>query len=212
MAEAKIYNAKIVPGDLSDRPLIGITGNAGTGKDTVGTAIQGWFGNQIEKLSFATRLKQMLATMLDVPYEMLEGTTDMSRKWREQPVKGIDLTPRQMMLSLGTEWGRDMVHHDLWVLLAKQQYEDLNLLPHAPGAYFTDVRFENEAKWIRDSGGILIATSKIGGDVIRIDHRSEAGIPRKYLDAVISAEHGDLDGLQSEALKTIRELGCHPSF
>jgi hypothetical protein len=192
-----------------DRPLIGITGNIGSGKDTVGEAIAGWFRHEIVKLSFATRLKQMLATMLDVPYEMMEGVTEHSRQWREEKFEDLGCSPRDLMLTLGTEWGRDMVHPDVWVLLVQDQF-DHGITP--AGAYFTDVRFENEAKWIKSRGGIVIGTHKPGSNEPMINHRSEAGVPSKYIDAKISAEHGDINGLQSEALKVIKELGCHPSF
>ncbi len=192
---------------ICTRPLIGITGKAGSGKDTVGTVLQAQFGLGIHKLSFATRLKEMVAAMLNVPYEMLEGVTEQSRKWREEPFEDIGKSPRELMLSLGTEWGRDMVHNDVWVRLVNDQFKDM-----IGGAFLTDVRFTNEAEWIKFMGGVLIETRKIGGELQvgsgTTSHRSEAGVPRHLIDGYVTAEHGDMDGLQSSALKLIGHLGC----
>lgn len=193
---------------VCERTLIGITGKAGSGKDTVGCALQSEYGLGITKLSFATRLKEMVAAMLDVPYEMLEGVTELSRKWREEPFADIGKSPRELMLSLGTEWGRDMVHNDVWVRLVNDQFHNL-----IGGAFLTDIRFDNEAEWIKTAGGVVIETRKIGGNLQVGDprHRSEAGISRGYIDGYVQAEHGDMAGLQSQALQLIRKLGCPSS-
>jgi hypothetical protein len=207
-----IIHTPLRPRHTSDRPLIGITGKAGAGKDTVGTAIQANFGDQIEQLSFATPLKQALASMLGVSYDMVEGKTEQSREWRELPLPGIGKTPRELMLSLGTEWGRDMVHGDLWVILTGRMFDRLR--GHT-GAYFTDVRFDNEADMIRKLGGVVVEVRR-SDDAVQSEaaaaHSSEAGINKRLIDATVIADKGDLDGLQSMALSAIRELGCRPSY
>lgn len=196
------------------KTLIGITGLIGSGKDTVGNAVKDLWREEIEKDSFARPLKQMIAKMLNVPYAMVDGTTDESRKWRETVLPDIGKTPRELMLSLGTEWGRDLVHFDLWVILAARRFK------RAPwGVYFPDVRFDNEAAWIKRVGGVILKTVKTiplvdCGEAelgLHPQHRSEGGISSVFVDRFVYAEPGDLDGLQSEAMKALKELGACPS-
>lgn len=193
----------------ANRPLIGITGKAGSGKDTLGTAVQGDFGNQIQKMSFAEPLKRAIAAMLDVDYTLVEGLTEQSRDWREQDITDhLQITPRSLMLSMGTEWGRDLVDEDIWVHLAERAYDRLQ-----GGAFFTDVRFDNEAHFIQHRGGIVVEVrctdSEVQSDPT---HRSEHGINPQYVDAVVKAPKGDIVGLQKMGLRAIRELGCQPSY
>lgn len=183
-------------------PLVGICGLPGSGKDSVGDQIA-YLNSSIQKQSFAEPLKRMLATMLGVPYEMVEGITDESREWRESIQVGIGKTPRQMMLSLGTEWGRDMVNGDLWVTLARYAWED------GSGSYFTDVRFDNEAYFIKENGGILLeVVNTTNADVATPDHRSEAGIDRRNIDFTVYAAYGDLHGLKQAATDHLRVRGA----
>ena len=193
-----------------ERPLIGITGKAGSGKDTVGDAIQADFGVQVNRHSFAEPLKEMLAELLQVPFEMLDGKTEKSREWREKPLRKLGKSPRELLLTLGTEWGRDMVHEDLWVIMAGQRFDRLET-----GAYFTDVRFPNEAEWIKARGGVVIELRKLDAadfSTAAVGHASEAGVPHYCVDAVVSARHGDLLDLQAKALQAVRDLGCRPSY
>ena len=58
------------------------------------------------------------------------------------------------MQTLGTEWGRELVHPHLWILLANER---LKVLRGAGiGMLISDVRFQNEADWIRSEGGIVL--------------------------------------------------------
>jgi len=56
------------------------------------------------------------------------------------------------MQTIGTEWGRNMIHPDIWVRAWEQS------LPEDADVVVDDVRFPNEVAAIR----------RLGGDVIRI--------------------------------------------
>ena len=62
--------------------IIGMCGLIGTGKDTVADILVNNYN--FKKLSFADKLKDGVATVFSWDRQMLEGTTDESRKWREQ--------------------------------------------------------------------------------------------------------------------------------
>ncbi len=141
--------------------IIGICGLIGSGKGTVGDILveQGF-----TKVSFADKLKDGVATIFGWNRAMLEGDTDESRQWREQPddfwtqETGRNITPRIVLQEFGTECMRDGFDDGVWVSLLKKQMLD------SPGDYvIPDVRFRNEQDMIRELGGEIWRVQR--GDV-----------------------------------------------
>lgn len=74
------------------------------------------------------------------------------------------LTPRKLMQLIGTEAGREIIHPNIWVnalfsdyVRGNQGYDEAQLpVEKYPNWIIPDVRFENEAKAIKDRGGVLI--------------------------------------------------------
>ena len=62
--------------------IIGLVGFIGSGKGTVGDILE---TQGFSKDSFAKPLKDACSIMFGWPREMLEGDTEVSRKWREEP-------------------------------------------------------------------------------------------------------------------------------
>ena len=132
--------------------IIGLVGFIGSGKGTVGDILE---QKGFVKDSFAKPLKDACAVIFGWPREMLEGDTEVSRKWREEPDAfwsekfGKTFSPRLALQLMGTEAGRNVFHKDVWVT---------SLLNRANGkdVVVTDVRFKNEIKFIQDNGGIVI--------------------------------------------------------
>ena len=141
--------------------IIGICGLIGSGKGSVGDILveQGF-----TKVSFADKLKDGVATIFGWNRAMLEGDTDESRQWREQPddfwtqETGRNITPRIVLQEFGTECMRDGFDDSIWVSLLKKQMLD------SPGDYvIPDVRFRNEQDMIRELGGEIWRVQR--GDV-----------------------------------------------
>ncbi len=106
-----------------------------------------------------------------------------------------ELSPRVVLQSLGTEWGRQEVSEDLWVnyslrVTSKLLGEDLGTYYTyskkrglvssdtpvvCPGVVVSDIRFENELCMIKESGGFLIWILRDGAPngVGLLDHSSE---------------------------------------
>lgn len=153
---------------LARRRIIGIAGRAGAGKNTVAEMIPG-----AAVFGFADPLYEGLAAMLGVPEDMLR-----SRRSKESPLKWLGKSPRELMQTLGTEWGRGMVAQDLWLRIAKQRIET-----YGGTIVFSDVRFDNEAEWIRNQGGEVWLVER--DQEARHTHSSEAGISYHLIDRVI---------------------------
>lgn len=129
-------------------PLIGLAGRKGAGKDTAASLIQqhmrGW-----ERIAFADPIRAALSAML----EGFNFGDYLTPERKEQPIPGLHgQSARTLAQTLGTEWGRDQVHPDLWITLAMRQL-DIAEQCDASGAVITDVRFPNEARAIRQRGG-----------------------------------------------------------
>ena len=131
--------------------IIGICGLIGSGKGTVGDILveQGY-----KKVSFADKLKDGVATIFGWNRAMLEGDTDESRTWREQPDEfwsnetKMEVTPRLVLQLFGTDCLRNGFYDGVWVSLLKKHILD------NPGDYvIPDVRFRNEQNMIRELGG-----------------------------------------------------------
>ena len=120
--------------------IIGLVGFIGSGKGTVGEILE---QKGFVKDSFAKPLKDACSVIFGWPREMLEGDTEVSRKWREEPDVfwsekfGKTFSPRLALQLMGTEAGRNVFHKDIWVtsLLNRSKGKDVVV---------TDVRFKNE--------------------------------------------------------------------
>ena len=103
---------------------------------------------------------------------------------------GEVLTPRKLLQLLGTECGRQIIHPNIWVNALFSDYKKIaynwdcdgnTTVEGYPNWIITDVRFPNEAKAIKDRGGILIRINRPqyldNGLVIRKDeHLSETAL------------------------------------
>lgn len=157
------------------KKLIGLAGPKGVGKTTTAE----WIADTHNALivSFAGPIKTMLCAM-GVPSESLYG------KKKEQAIPHLGYTGRYLMKSLGEEWGRNMIHKDLWVRIAKEAIENANR-----SIVVDDVRRENEAEMIRDMGGLVICLSRPGVQY-EADHPTETELPSSYVDFYVDLGSG----------------------
>lgn len=133
--------------------IIGICGLIGSGKGSAADILVEQYN--FEKLSFADKLKDSVATMFSWPRNMLEGDSDESREWREQKdifwskETGRNITPRLVLQEFGTDCMRQGFFDGIWVSMVKQE------LQKNPSKNYVipDVRFPNEAKMISELNG-----------------------------------------------------------
>lgn len=165
-------------------PIIGIAGRARSGKDTVAGMLMS--SARLYRYAFADPIREMLwaGFQIDTFSAAFDAVKDLPR-----PDLG-GISPRRMMQTLGTEWGRHMVHADVWVLQAARV-----LRLNGPGMLVTDVRFENEAEWIRAADGLVVHVRRAAAAPVEA-HASEAGVAVRERDIVIDND-GTLDDLRA---------------
>ena len=137
--------------------LIGIVGLIGSGKDTVAERLVAQHG--FRRDSFAKSLKDAVSTMFNWDRELLEGKTEISREWREQPDEywsdrfGKPVTPRWVLQYFGTEVMRGQMYDGIWIDSCLGRYKGENTV-------ISDTRFPNEVDTIRKIGGKIILVKR----------------------------------------------------
>jgi hypothetical protein len=132
-----------------------------------------------KRLSFADPLRKFSAQILSsLGYNGLACLEDK----KEDKIVEIGVSPRQMMQTLGTEWGRSCVHPDLWIMVAAGAVE--KQLKRGRNVVIDDVRFPNEAEMICRLGGELWLIDR-PGVVYEGSHASEGALFDVLPDAVV---------------------------
>lgn len=157
--------------------LIGLTGLAGSGKDTVRNILEGSHGTF--GLAFADPIREMLRALLAGCH--LDDSWMTDRVLKESTIPGIGASYREMAQLLGTEWGR-AIDPDFWLKITAVRVAALRAM-HRP-VVISDVRFPNEAAWIRSEGGVVWKILRPGVEPVRA-HASEAHVDALPYDYVI---------------------------
>ena len=153
--------------------IIGLTGLAGSGKSEVAAALREFGG--FKRVPLAGPLKSMLETV---------GFTHAQLWGDEKATPLADFggkTPRHIMQTLGTDWGRQMVDQDIWITLWKKS---VTVGPHADyNVVVDDVRFPNEVEAVRALGGQVWRVERPG--VATMGHESETHIANLAVDRIL---------------------------
>lgn len=146
--------------------LIGLTGRAGAGKSTVATELENEWS--MHHIAFAEPIQAMLCSLFDLAG--IDGAWTADRALKELPTT-LGWSYRHLAQSLGTEWARAQLADDFWLRVAGARLD-------APGmqgesVVISDVRFPNEAAWVRARGGVIVRVVRDGLPSVR-QHESEA--------------------------------------
>lgn len=147
--------------------LIGIHGKKRAGKDTAGKLIQSITG--YERIdSFADPLRKFGF--------MTFGITEENR---EEMIESIGKTGRQVLQLVGTEIGR-VISPNFWIESLKYRNSNSD-----GGLIITDVRFDNEAEFIRNMGGRILEIQRPSLSGKADTHASEIPISRDLVDMIV---------------------------
>lgn len=155
--------------------LIGIySSTAGSGKSSIAGHLVTHYG--FTHLSFAEPLKAMVGTLLREFGYSLQDAHHMTHVAKSAPIPEIDdrLDARHLLRTLGTEWGRDCVHPELWLRCWTFRYMQLQL-QGVERVVVDDMRFPNEAALLDRFGGQLWKVNRPEADAATA-HRSEGSL------------------------------------
>jgi hypothetical protein len=130
--------------------LIGILGRKGHGKDTIADKII--MKLSYEKHSFADSLKEACGNIFSLSKDQLYGDKKevVDERW--------GFTPRKILQFVGTDLFRERwgdidpeTNSNIWIKSFENKYKD-----QLDRIIIADVRFQNEADFIKNNGGIII--------------------------------------------------------
>jgi hypothetical protein len=172
--------------------IVALSGYAGVGKDACAEMLVRRYG--FYHCKFADVIKQMVGQMLGVPARRFED-----REWKETIVPWLGRTPRELLQTLGTDWGRELVHPDVWVKTTMYRVRFMSRV------VVSDCRFDNEAQAVRDAGGKVINITRPGFDPVN-DHRSEIALSPASIDRGLIND-GSLEHLFRDLVWKMDSLG-----
>lgn len=162
------------------KKIIGVTGIAGSGKDTFALVAKE-MEQKTDQFAFAGPLKDACKILFNFSHDQLhdqETKEIQDGRWKK--------SPREILQWLGTDVLRNQINEDFFVMNMKQRIDDSK----AEYIIVTDVRFPNEAEFIRSLGGKVVKivrdNKKTGGKTTKYSsHVTEQGIPDNLVDAII---------------------------
>lgn len=172
---------------LHELKVVGVTGLMRSGKDSIAEVLVQDFGYM--RLSHADALKEGCAAMLGRPLiDMYEGD-------REAVMPDWGFSIRHFLQVMGTECVRGHFRQDFWIVALTQRIAALSRDTGQSEFVIPDVRFEDEAKNVREHGGFVIHVERPGQ--VRGTHASEQGVAFVEGDATISND-GTLADLRAK--------------
>ena len=170
--------------------VVGFAGKARSGKDTAGAYLVENY--QFLRYSFAQPLKDATKIMFHLTDKQIEN--------KEKPAEPWGRSPRELYQKVGTDIARN-IDVNVWVKGAdifRQENPGRSIV-------ITDVRFSNEAHWIRSHGGVVIfLESKTRGIHEHTGHSSENGLTGEDVDLImendgtIEAFHEKLEEMRGQ--------------
>lgn len=109
-------------------------------------------------LHFASALKKMLEGLfmeMGVPLSQAWHYLYGSEKETHIPELG-GVTGRQLMQTLGTEWGRESVDEDFWTRVLEAKIHSFTKSVRGGHIVVDDMRFPNEYQMLRDNGAVMV--------------------------------------------------------
>lgn len=147
-------------------------------------------------VSFATPLKDMTVRFL-MGFGYSKGDSERIIKDKDFVIGEVDLRVRDIMQRLGTEWGREMIHKNVWIKMweARQRLFPLVVVD--------DMRFPNEYEMVKKYGGVMLKVHR--DEAIRQSteqHASEGALDSFEFDQVIE-NNGTISQLYDKVLSII---------
>lgn len=163
---------------LHSNRLIGLHGFARSGKDSVAHVLKHY---GYEQIVLARPILDALITLNPIVQADTKGRTYrfnevLVEEGYEEAKKTLEF--RRLMQVFGTEVGRGIMGDDVWLEVADKK------MTVGQRYVISDVRFQNEADWIKDHGGMLVKVVRPGYGPVNA-HASDAGLPDSEFDLII---------------------------
>jgi hypothetical protein len=205
--------------------IIGLVGQAGSGKDTTASLIKDLVGQErVHLMALADPLKVFLMEVFGWTEEQLWGASYLRdvpdpryprrtlEKYEGEAIYNETeyLTPRYALQTLGTEWGRNC-YQNVWVDYALRDAKEVLEYSDKDLVIITDCRFVNEAKAIREGGGLVWRVVRPNSATTKLaSHSSETEQANAEMDRYVNEvilNDGEMGDLRTHLRDLLRKLG-----
>lgn len=164
--------------------VVGIAGEAGCGKDTLTNLIQKNYSGEGSAMSlrFSGPLYNILKCLTGIEYQQAQ-----QREIKETYNKLLGMSIREFLQKLGTEFFRTYCDESFFIRLLEKNIIDSHGIFNIELVIVPDVRFENEAEWVRQHGLLVHLTRPDNPYKINSTHRSEQQLEKQKGDLSINA-------------------------
>jgi hypothetical protein len=171
-----------------------------SGKSEVAKALE---SQGYQTFKFASALKDMLRSMFrSVGYGETQIEAFLDGHMKEKPIPEFGgKTPRFLMQTLGTDWGRNLIAGDLWIDILHIRV--ISALAAGHGVVVDDMRFPNEFGLLKYTMDAKTVWVKRPGVVARTTHPSEGLLDTFTFDREI-INNSDLTTLRNTAYGLIQ--------
>lgn len=145
------------------------------------TQVLDWIEIRVGEKFFAKGNSEYIEDFLEI-FKAYENIPDGPGMYAQYAI-----SPRKAYQLFGTEFGRDCIDNQLWLNYAPQN-----------NVVWQDVRFEDEARWVKQTGGILIKIEAERETTKENKHVSEIGFDENFIDIFVE-NTGTLEELQQQA-------------
>lgn len=190
--------------------FIVLSGEAGAGKDSTADVLVDRFGYR--KMSMSEEMKRFCMRLFGWSHEQLFGPSHMRNapdpKWARPCThcrgtgrvrsmrmhtcpkcdgagKINDNSPRRVLQLLGDEWGRQLIHPDIWTMALRPKLE--TLLAQGVRIVVNDARFDNDRTNLRDWLGAKLV------DVRSVNSKDDGAAWRKHASELSRPADDQLD-------------------
>jgi hypothetical protein len=192
--------------------IIGLSGYAKSGKDTVAEMIQEIHPDKWEVKKFSGKLKVIASILTGIPAHQFEDQEFKSSMLGEEWWKNYgdfyhQTTVRDFLQILGTDAIRNGLHTNAWVNALMADYKPKKMSEYNPSSWIiTDCRFPNEAEAIKDRGGMIVRIDRPGIAPVNA-HPSETALDKWDFDYKI-ANASDLISLKQSVQILLNNFPC----
>ena len=179
--------------------LIGLGHKARQGKNSVANYMK-QVNPAIKIFAFADELKLYCKEHHDelVPRWQLRNSTKQLPAWKDDPIYGCS----PILQMVGMEFRA--LDENFWV----DKVAEKIVAQQPEAAVITDVRFINEAQWIKENGGFMVEVRRHNADGTQYidpgrdpNHPSEIALDEyEDWDYIIAVKDGDLKGLKAKSI------------
>lgn len=170
------------------------------GKSTVAERLRARHSFAIEKFAFP--LKKMLGALFDEVMPPHEVRRRLEGDLKEIPIAALGfVTPRRMMQTLGTEWGRGL-DPDFWVQVMEARLSVHDARYSSARIVVDDMRFPNEFDAMRRFGATLVRVDR-PGESVTPSHASEGALDHYEFTHTIQ-NTGSLEDLYTQVDRLVK--------